>query len=234
MINKILLLCLFLSTTIWTKAIKDIEIGGMLGGATYFGELNNVNPINRIRPGIQVFGRYNFHKQLALRGNIGLAMLSGKDETSAFQYNLQRNMVFTSSILTLSSNLELNFLPYKIDNKNSVFSPYITFGLGATLVNLQFDSHLLRNFMTPFGIGVKLNLPDRWNAGIEYTFNYTFRDDLDRITSHQFCVADPFPFKQRSNSKNRDSYSFFGFYLAYKLKSSVTCRAYSMSNNTNY
>lgn len=231
MIRKVLALCFFMSIASWSVAIKGIEIGGMLGGSTYFGELNTVNPIHRIRPGLQVFGRYNFHRQLALRSNISFAMLSGKDALSKYQYQLQRDMVFSSSVISLTSNLELNFLPYKFDSNYSVFSPYLSIGIGATLVNMQFDDRFFNNFMTPFGIGVKLNLSYRWNAGVEYIFNYTFRDDLDRITSHQFGVADYFPFKQRSNSRNNDSYSFFGFYLAYKLKSSVDCPAFSMSHN---
>lgn len=223
-----------MSITSWSIAKKDIEIGGMLGGSTYFGELNTINPVHRIRPGLQVFGRYNFHKQLALRGNIGFAMLSGKDALSRYQYNLQRDLVFSSYLVSLATNLELNFLPFAMDCKSSKFSPYLSLGFGANLVNLQFDKRFFNNFMTPFGIGAKINLSYRWNAGVEYIFNYTFRDDIDRISSHQFSIVDHFPLKQRSNSENNDSYSFFGFYLAYKFKSSVNCPAYSMSHNTMY
>jgi hypothetical protein len=215
-------------------AKKDIEIGGMLGGATYFGEINTLNPIHQIRPGAQILGRYNFHKQLALRGNLGFAMLSGKDAKSNYQYQTQRNLVFSSTVVSVSSSMEFNFLPFKADNARSVYSPYLSLGIGANVANWQFDSKFFNNFSIPFGVGVKVNMPERWNAGIEYLVNRTFRDDLDRIKDPQFGMADNFPYKQRANSKNSDWYTFFGFYIAYKLKSSVTCQAYTMNNNTMY
>ncbi|MDD4745959.1 MAG: DUF6089 family protein [Salinivirgaceae bacterium] len=220
-----LLLCISIFQKGHTQ--KEYEIGGMLGGATYFGEVNTTNLIHQVRPGAFLFGRYNIHKQLALRANLGFAMLGGNDQYSGFEYQNQREIAFSSSLISLSSNVEFNFLPFKADRAKSVFSPYLTVGLETTLVNFSFDAKVLNNISLPFGVGFKLNLPKRWNAGIEYIIHKTFRDDLDRLDNPLFSEQDVFQYKQRANSRNKDWYTFFGIYIAYKLKSSVTCRAYS-------
>ena len=199
----------------------------MLGGATYFGELNTNNLVHQLRPGALLFGRYNFHKQLALRANIGFAMLSGDDQQSDFEYQNQRNITSATTLMSLSSNIEFNFLPFKADQAKNVFSPYLSLGIETSLVNWTFDARALNNIALPFGFGLKINLPKRWNAGFEYIVHKTFRDDLDQLESPLFGADDSFVFKQRANSKNKDWYTFFGFYIAFKLKSSVTCRAYS-------
>ncbi len=229
-----LVISLLLIVIVHGQRKRDFEVGGMVGGASYFGDINSLNPSHQVRPGAQIFGRYNFHKQLALRSNLGFAMLAGKDAASNFEYQTQRDLVFNSTLVSLSSNIEFNFLPFKADNAKSVYSPYLTTGVGVTLVNLQFEAKFFDNFSIPFGAGVKVNMPGRWNAGLEYVVSRTFRDDIDRITNPFFRDVDRFPNKQRANSKNSDWYTFFGFYIAYKLKSSVTCQAYSMVNNTTY
>lgn len=225
---------LFVTNMNIAQAMKGIEIGGMIGGATYYGELNHIKPIHNIGPSLQALLRYNFHKQLALRGNLGLSVFSIKDAKSEFQYNIQRNHNFESTLLTLSTHLELNFLPFTQDSKKTVISPYLTLGLGASMSDLRFESGFFNNFLLPFGFGAKINLPSRWSAGVEFIYHQTFRDDIDNIPTSQFAPTAPYPLKQISNTRNNDSYSFLGIYISYKLKSSVTCRAYSMTKQTTY
>ena len=178
-----LLLCLSIIQKGHTQ--REYEIGGMIGGATYFGEINTNNLIHQLRPGALIFGRYNFHQQIAMRANIGFAMLDGNDRNSGFEYQKQRDIAFSSTLISLSSNIEFNFMPFKADRAKSIFSPYLTLGLETTLINLSFEAKLLDNISLPFGIGFKLNLPKRWNAGIEYVIHKTFnviRSDFSGLT----------------------------------------------------
>jgi len=215
------------STALTCHGIRDIEIGGMIGGATYFGDVNTMSPVSNLGPGALIFGRYNFHKQLAFRSNLSFAMLSGKDNKSDFQYQIDRDYSFKTYVFGLSGAAEFNFLPFQADNAKTVYSPYISIGLGTNLVNKSFERGLFKNIEIPISVGVKLNMPGRWNLGIEYSIRKTFRDDLDRLEILLFDDNAEFPNKQITNLSNNDWFSFCGIYLAYKLRSKKKCAAFT-------
>ena len=105
------------------------EMGGMIGGANYFGDLNYNRSIENVKPMESVFYRMNFDTRWALRTSFSFAQLAFDDKMSKNAFNRQRNLHFKTNIVELSSMLELNFLDFnKLKNKER-FSPYFTIGV---------------------------------------------------------------------------------------------------------
>ena len=221
------LLLFFITGNIKVNAqLREYEFGGMLGGTTYFGELNQNQVINQLRPGFQIFGRLNYHNQLAFRTNLNILALAGNDADADITYYKQRKHNFESNLLELSAAMELNFRDFNAAQKRSPVSPYITLGFGISLVDFEFEKKIGRNLTLPFGAGLKFNLPGRWNLGLEYKIHKTFRDDIDGLKTRLFEPDEKYPNKQIANMRNDDWFSFFGFYLAYKFRRDIDCCAY--------
>ncbi len=205
---------------------KNADVGLILGGASYLGDINTETPFRSISPAAKVFYRRNIHSRIAVRGNIGYTRLSGNDQQSDFSYQLLRNEQFTSDLMEVSGLFEFNFFRFELSARKKYVSPYVGAGIGFSMVDFKFASKFIENFNIPFGLGVKVGLGARFAVGIEYTLNRTFRDDLDQISDWKYTSGENYSFKQRANPQNDDWFSFFGVILSYKLKDCVTCPAY--------
>lgn len=205
---------------------ENADIGLMLGGATYIGDVNQETPFRTIRPAAKAFYRYNLHARLAIRGNLEYSKVAGEDAISDFEYQQLRNQQFNSDVMGASAFMEFNFLHFEQAVRYRYATPYIGAGLGFMMVDFRLSSNTLQNFNIPFGLGVKIGLTERLAIGMEYTLTKTFRDDLDKISDWRYNSGGTFPLKQRANPQNDDWFSFFGVFLSYKLKDCVTCPAY--------
>ncbi|PLX20700.1 MAG: hypothetical protein C0599_08635 [Salinivirgaceae bacterium] len=204
---------------------KKADIGLMLGGATYIGDLNLETPFHMVRPAAKVFYRRNIHSRLAVRGNLGYYRLAGDDAKSDFVYQNLRNANFQREILETSAFVEFNFLKFEQSPRYNYISPYIGAGLGVMMLDYTFAKSVIENFTIPFGLGLKVGLNERFAIGFEYTVHKTFRDDIDKIEDWLYTSSDNYAFKQRANPQNNDWFTFFGVFLSYKLKDCVTCPA---------
>lgn len=205
---------------------KNADIGLMLGGATYMGDVNQETPFRSVKPAASAFYRYNFHSRLALKGSIQYARIAGDDALSEFDYQTLRNQQFSTDMLGASAFVEFNFLHFEQTVRHRYATPYIGAGLGFMLVDFKLAANTLENITIPFGLGVKIGLTERLAMGLEYTLHKTFRDDLDKISDWRYNSSGSFPLKQRANPQNDDWFTFFGVFLSYKLKDCVTCPAY--------
>jgi hypothetical protein len=86
---------------------KKADIGFMIGGATYIGDVNLETPFHMPRVALKAFYRRNIHTRLAIRGNAGYYRLAGDDSKSGFEYQSLRNHNFQSEILEASVFLNL-------------------------------------------------------------------------------------------------------------------------------
>ncbi len=205
---------------------KNADIGLILGGANYLGDLNTETPFRKISPGAKVFYRRNIHSRIAVRGNLGYTQLSGDDQKSDFAYQQLRSDQFKVNLLEAAGTFEFNFFRFELSARKKYVSPYLSAGVGFSMVNFSFASKFIENFGIPFGMGVKVGLSKRLSLGVEYTLHRTFRDDLDQISDWKYTSGDNYALKQRANPQNDDWVSFFGVFLSYKLKDCVTCPAY--------
>ncbi|MDA3866107.1 MAG: DUF6089 family protein [Salinivirgaceae bacterium] len=223
--RRITLLTILILLTYVGVSQKNADIGFIVGGATYLGDVNTENPFRTIKPGVQGFYRHNIHSRLAVRGNATYARIGGRDNLSDFDYQNLRGIEFDADLFEIAGMLEFNFFRFEQLPRQRFISPYINGGIGLMTVDFQFNSNFREYFTIPFGVGVKIGINERWAVGLEYSFHRTFRDDLDKIPDWLYTSSETYPLKQRANVQNDDWFTFFGVFLSYNLKDCVTCPA---------
>jgi hypothetical protein len=192
------ILCLHSAT-----AQQGWELGGWLGGAHYFGDLNTRFQLKKPGYAGGIVGRYNFNERICFKmsGNYGL--VSADDALSDNPYEFQRNLSFKSNIFDFTGDLEFNFLPYIHGSRDQFYTPYLFAGFSV----FNFDPKALYNDewipLRPlgtegqfrgeeyygtvgalaFGGGMKIDLSYRWSLNFEITVRKTFTDYLDDVST---------------------------------------------------
>lgn len=118
------------------------EVGIMLGGSNYVGDINNMfnNGVDDSKEWNQfessfnfynihflggLVARYNFNPRVSVRGNLLFSRLSGDDK----HFNNERNLNFYSNIQEFSAIVEYNFLDYRTGSLQHRITPYIFGGI---------------------------------------------------------------------------------------------------------
>ena len=202
--KKLVFIFLFGMTSIFGWAQRGWEIGGWLGTAYYFGDLNS--NYNLSLPGIGggMLARYNFNERVCVKLSGNFARVRGDDAVSKNPFEQARNLSFHSPILDGSLQFEFNFLPYIHGSKDQFFTPYL-FG-GLTVLNFnpmakrdngevvelrplgtegQFkgDEYYSIQGGINYGVGVKIALNYEWSLNIEFGARYLFTDYLDDVST---------------------------------------------------
>jgi len=197
----------FLSMTNAQRASR--EAGFFLGTSYYIGDINTNRQF--YAPSLSFGGLFKFffndRHGLRIQANYGQFRANDKDFSNAFQ--LYRNSSFSATLLDLDAIYEFNFLPYKFNERKTVFSPYLFGGLGYEFV-LQSQNPMGNHLAIPFGIGIKYLVSRKVSIGIEWSFRKTFRDNIDGI-------QDPGVTSENSLISNKDWYSFAGFFITFRL-----------------
>lgn len=203
------------------------EAGIMGGSSFYIGDLRlYMSPGDLFHDnGFAAGGliRYSHNQHVAARVNLLWANIYGSDKESPFKIPASGPAYeFNTSVLELSLQAEVNFLPFWPGDTETRFTPYLFGGVGGMYYNMkpkgvQSESGFTRNFL--LGLGVKLNVLNNMTAGIEWGMRNTNTDNLDYITGSSVP----------GNPKKTDWYSFFGLTLTYKFldKSCPPCPAFS-------
>jgi len=188
---------------------QSLELGVLLGGANYQGDLAS-SEFNVLRQQVEFaaggFLRYNFNDQLSVRLQVLSTDLVGEDSLSSFTAIKQRNLRFFSPLLDASLRVEWHPLA-TIFESESIVSPYIflggsffTFNPQAEFQGITYELEPLRtegqgipgneaeryelyNFSALAGGGIKFKLGDSFTLGIEFTTHYTFTDYLDDVST---------------------------------------------------
>ena len=193
----------------YQSTVQEGEFGISFGAAHYFGDLNTNAKINRPKPAVGLFFRKQFTNYIGLRVAGHFAKVGYSDSYSndnEFQH--RRNLSFNSNIWELSLQGDFNFFKFVQGDPYHRFTPYITLGAGV----FSYDPYAyyygqktyLRPLGTegqgyaqypdrkpygtmavciPFGLGVKYNLTDRINVGLEIVHRFTTTDYLDDVSS---------------------------------------------------
>jgi hypothetical protein len=188
------------------------ELGFWLGGANYFGDLNNNTSFKGMGPAAGLYLRNNIGSRIAFKHGVSFGMVQFADRWSDNEFNLQRNLSFRSNIVELSSQFEFNFLSYVRQNvyksQGKRWTPYFTIGIsmfyynpqarynntwydlqplgteGQTETNYtQKSKYSLFSFAVPIGGGIKFNLNKYFSIGIEIANRKTFTDYLDDVST---------------------------------------------------
>lgn len=192
----------------YQSTVQEGEFGISAGLAHYFGDLNTRASINRPKPAVGIFFRKQFGNYTGLRVAAHYAQIGYSDVYSTNDFQKRRNLSFNSNIWELTVQGDFNFFKFVPGDPYNRFTPYVTLGVGAFSYDpyayLGGQKVFLRPLGTegqgysqypdrkpygtmalcvPFGVGIKYNLTERVNIGLEIVHRFTNTDYLDDVSS---------------------------------------------------
>ena len=178
------------------------EVGIIVGGSNYHGDLSHGFNFKNTQPGFGVFYKYNLSSYFCWRNQLQFMGVAGSDK-GVKGYN-NRNLSFQTDIWDISSTFEFNFQPFGTNVNDLNWTPYFYTGLNLFLFDptrLENKDIRLRGLRTenqkkpysrlqpaiPIGFGLKKMLTPQknrgvWIVGIEGCWRKTFTDYLDDVS----------------------------------------------------
>lgn len=195
-LQKLSLIFTFIVCALASRA-QSFEIGGMLGGSNYHGDLAyHIVPRETNASG-GIFGRINFNEFWTMRPTLSYLRISGADSNFS-EYKL-RNLSFRNTIYEISNVMELNFRPFsnqRIHGKTTVYALAGIAGFYHTpeafynnqwveLKPLRTETKGYKTFQLaiPMGAGVKHAVTENIIIGFEASWRKTFTDHLDDVST---------------------------------------------------
>ena len=180
-----------------TSSAQSWEIGGLLGGSNYHGDLAyNIVPSETNFSG-GAFFKYNFNETWSMRPTLSYMQISGAD--SNFTENRLRNLSFRNNIFEFSTIMEYNFQPFSNKGIHERTSFYLLGGIGvfahkpqARLDDTWYDlpprqtenqRYNLIQVSLPMGAGIKRAISPNFILGVEAGWRMTFTDYLDDVST---------------------------------------------------
>ena len=203
--NRILVICIVAISPFLLNA-QDSEVGLIIGASGYSGDLTpntNYLSIGQRHASLGIFLRKDLNRFTAVRGTFTYGKLSGDDAKSNIEGIQNRNLSFQSNLLELSLVGEIN--PLGTNSTGRRLQPYLYGGIAVfhfkpeanyngQLVELQplgtegqgmegFDKpYKLTQISIPLGAGVKYQITERINIGVDVGVRKTFTDYLDDVS----------------------------------------------------
>lgn len=186
---------------------QSLDLGVGIGGVLYNGDLNTAQfgkNLSNANVAIQVNASYTLTDYVSLRGGVLYGTLSGTDSKATREWQRERNLNFTSSLLETSFIGEVHIL--KNNNlKKSIFSPFIALGISGFYFNPQTildgqtydlqplgtegqglpgynDKYKRISGSILFGGGVKLRLTNSVTIVGDLLFRRTLTDYIDDVS----------------------------------------------------
>ncbi len=166
---------------------QTYEIGGMIGGANYIGDVGKTNYINPSTLAVGGIFKWNRSPRHSFRGSILVANIQGDDAKSDNNRRSTRNYSFKNTVKELSIGLEYTFWEFDVHGQNPISTPYLYTGLTAFSYSalykknnnqiVKYDNAI--SFAIPMVLGYKATLTQNAMIGFEIGARYTFTDDLD-------------------------------------------------------
>jgi hypothetical protein len=205
-VKKSIYIALFLlPLTLFSQQLRTRhQLGVLLGGSYYLGELNQNHFYNTKFAFNAFYRRSHENLQIAQRYNFSYGQLEAFDSDSDNPFNINRNLMFNTKIFELGYLLEINFKKYDVGAlKKNRSTPYMFLGLtyfymnpkgilGDEMVELQplsteaqgitSSKYYRHQLAIPFGLGWKANISNRIAIGLEYGLRKTFTDYIDDVS----------------------------------------------------
>jgi hypothetical protein len=213
---------LLVLTGIFSAQSQTYEIGGLLGGSNYIGDVGRTN---YIAPKNIAFGgifKWNRSARHAFRGSVMIAQISGDDADSNQSRRKQRGLSFENTVSEISIGLEYTFVEFNVHSGKPVSTPYLYTGLTyfwyKALYRVGDD---IRDYdgasapAIPMVVGYKTTIGTKMVLGFEIGARYAFTDDLDGSNPVK-GLADAEEFKF-GNTNSDDWYVFTGVTLTFSF-----------------
>ena len=163
-----------------------IEPGISVGLNSYSGDLKRGYSPFPGEIGFEIFNRFNISSHQTFKISYKRGSLKGK-ELIDDALSASRHMSFKSKISEISGKIEYNFLDYFDEVSKLDFTPYLFFGIGATILkNVEERENMLDSkelfINVPFGLGFKYLINKRFSLAFELEIKKTFNDNLDYMS----------------------------------------------------
>jgi hypothetical protein len=210
----VLLLCILTSYS-WSQkahrhnAMSLSEIGFMVGGSYYIGDLNQAHFKNTNIAG-QLLYRYNISSRLAYRLNFTYGKIEGYDSQQSNEFYKNRNLSFQSDLFEFGTGIEVTYFPFEIGNKRYKGTAYLLAELSLTRINPMTDYNGTMIELQPLGtegqgttmgdkgkysriqlgvplaMGVRISITDNIGLNMEYGIRFMFTDYLDDVGGYRY------------------------------------------------
>lgn len=206
------------------------EVGVLLGGANYIGEIGSTQYINPRHYSGGIIYKRNLTQRISLRGQFTIGKLSANDINATDLDRLNRGFSFTNSFSAWGVGMEVNYVPLPIGDFGTSWTPFLHVGLQRMVVKDLYFPPLEKTASTlgknstmsvPFGVGVKVNLGQYWVVAAEIQPQFTFTDNIDG----SFPNIKKQPMAQKfSTSLSSDWVVFTGISITYAFGRLPCCR----------
>lgn len=198
------------------NARSKSDLGFMIGGAYYIGDLNQQNHFSNTNLAFGSIYRFNVHSRMSIRANLSYSSLDASDENATNSLLKNRNLSFKTSLFELASGVEFNYLPYQTGHSKYTFTPYLFAEIGFFRINpkTRYNGEWIElqpigtegqgtvlnakgkynktQLCFPLGLGLKMSFAKNISFNIEYGLRKTFTDYIDDVKSNQYVNNDEF------------------------------------------
>ena len=181
------IILIFLGATLGVNS-QTYEIGGLIGGTNYIGDIGKTN---YIAPNNMAFGaifKWNRSSRHSFRGSLMVAGISGDDSESKESRRKERGYKFSNTIMELSIGLEYTFWEFSMYSGQPAQTPYLYTGLtyfGYNALAKDPQTNVIDDYdkagaiAIPMVVGYKTTIGPSMILGFEIGARYTLTDDLD-------------------------------------------------------
>lgn len=210
-----------LLTTAFYVSGQTYEIGPMLGGSNYIGDVGKTNYINPSDLAVGGIFKWNRSQRHSFRASFLYAKISADDAESDNNRRQQRGYSFENSVKELSIGLEYTFWEFNVHGLDFISTPYLYTGLTAFSYGALYkdEENIIKkdgnaiSFAIPMVVGYKARLTQNALIGFEIGARYTFSDNLDGSNPKKDQVGEANA--KFGNINNNDWYMFTGITLTF-------------------
>ena len=228
--NRIFFWCFLLGFTGATTYAQRHEIGILVGGVNYIGEIGDTQYFKPKHLGYGIIYKRNLTQRIALRAQFSTGKFSADDRNATDLDRRARELSFSNTYSAWGFGAEVNYVSLPIGEFGTSWTPYLHIGIQRLVADelyfpkSEFNAIAHGKKMTmsvPFGVGVKFNLGQYWVIAAEVQPQFTFSDNLDG----SFPNRDKQPLAQQfSTSLSSDWLVFTGISITYAFGRLPCCR----------
>jgi hypothetical protein len=214
--------------------VQEGEFGVAIGGAHYYGDINNRAAFNRPKFSAGIFFRKQFGNYIGLKIAGNYARLGYSDRYSDNEVQRRRNLSFNTNIWEFSLSGDFNFFKFYPGVSGYTYTPYVSLGVGVFSYDpyayLNGAKYYLRPLGTegqgsalypdrkpygtmalclPVAVGFKYNVSPSINVFAEVGYRFTGTDYLDDVsTTYAPDAFQPLPNGQPSPAQQLSDRSY--------------------------